>query len=46
VLRLVQSKKSHHKLSSPWEGQYAIADMLRPGTYKLATADGRVFTNA
>jgi hypothetical protein len=45
VLRLVQSKKNRHKLSLSWEGPYVIADVLRPGTYKFATVDGRVFTN-
>jgi hypothetical protein len=28
-----------------WEGPYVVAEVLRPGTYKLATADGKVFTN-
>jgi hypothetical protein len=46
VLRLIQSNKDCHKLSSPWEASYVIAEVLRLGTYKLATADGKVFTNA
>jgi hypothetical protein len=46
VLRLVQSNKDHHKLSPPWEGPYIIAEVLKPGTYKLKTADSKVFTNA
>ena len=40
VLRLVQSNKDCHKLSPPWEGQYVIAKVLRPGAYKLKTIDG------
>ena len=30
----------------PWEGPYVIAEVLRPGTYKLKTIDGEVFINA
>ena len=46
VLQRVQSTKNRHKLSPPWEGPYIVAEVLRPGTYKLQTADGQVFTNA
>ena len=46
VLRLVQSNKNRHKLSPPWEGPYVVAEVLRPGTYKLKTIDGEVFINA
>ena len=46
VLCLVQSNKNCHKLSPPWEGSYIIAEVLRPGTYKLKTIDGEVFINA
>jgi hypothetical protein len=46
VLRHVQSTKDRHKLSLPWEGPYIIAEILRPGTYKLVTANDKVFTNA
>ena len=45
VLRLVQSNKNCHKLSPPWEGPYIIMEVLRPGTYKLKSIDGKVFTN-
>ena len=34
------------KLSLPWEGLYAVVEVLRPGTYKLKTIDGKVFINA
>jgi transposase InsO family protein len=44
--RAKRATKDRHKLSSPWEGPYIVAEVLRPGTYKLATADGEVFTNA
>ena len=46
VFRLVQSNKNRHKLSPPWEGPYTIGEVLRPGTYKLKTIDGKVFVNA
>ena len=46
VLRLVQSNKDRHKLSPPWEGPYAVAEVLHLGTYKLKTINGEVFTNA
>ena len=46
VLCLVQSNKDHHKFSPPWEGPYVVAEVLRPGAYKLKTIDGKVFTNA
>ena len=35
VLRRVISMKDKHKLSPPWEGPYSIAEVIRPGTYKL-----------
>ena len=46
VLRLRQSNKGRHKLTPPWEGPYIIAQVLKPGTYKLANEKGEVFTNA
>jgi hypothetical protein len=46
VLCLIQSNKDHHKLSPPWEGPFIVAEVLRPRTYKLQTANGKVFTNA
>ena len=46
VLYLVQRNKNHHKLSPPWVGPYIVVEVLRPGTYKLKTIDGKIFTNA
>jgi hypothetical protein len=46
VLRLVQSNKGRHKLTPPWEGPFIIAEVLRPGTYKLKDEEGRTLTNA
>ena len=46
VLRLIQTNKDRHKLSPLWEGPYIVAKILRPGSYKLKTIDGKIFTNA
>ena len=46
VLRLRQDNRGRHKLSPPWEGPYIIADVLKPGIYKLANENGEVFANA
>ena len=46
MLRLRQDNRGRHKLSPPWEGPYIIAEVLKPGTYKLANENGEVFTNA
>ena len=46
VLRCVRTKKGKTKFSPPWEGPYIVAEVLQPGTYKLATMDGQVFKNA
>ena len=46
MLRLRQDNRGRHKLSPPWEGPYIIAEVLKPGTYKLANENGKVFTNA
>jgi hypothetical protein len=46
VLCLRQDSRGRYKLTPPWEGPFVVAEVLQPGTYKLATADGEVFTNA
>ena len=46
MLKLRQDNRGRHKLSPPWEGPYIIAEVLKPGTYKLANEKGEVFTNA
>jgi virulence-associated protein VagC len=45
VLCLRQDNRVRHKLTPPWEGPFVVTEVLQPGTYKLATADGEVFTN-
>ena len=46
VLRLRRDSRVRHKLTPPWEGLYVVAEVLKPGTYKLANEKGEVFTNA
>jgi hypothetical protein len=46
VLRRNQNTKGRHKLTPPWEGPYIIAEVLKPGTYKLSNEKGEIFTNA
>jgi hypothetical protein len=46
VLRRSQNNKGRHKLTPPWEGPYIIAEVLKPGTYKLSNEKGEIFTNA
>jgi len=46
VLRRRQSNQGRHKLTPPWEGPYVVAEVLKPGTYKLADEEGAIFTNA
>jgi len=45
VLRRRQSSQGRHKLTPPWEGPYVVAEVLKPGTYKLADENGAIFTN-
>jgi hypothetical protein len=46
VLRIRQDARRHHKLMPPWEGPFIIAKILKPGTYKLANSQGKVYNNA
>jgi hypothetical protein len=46
VLRLRQDARGRHKLTPPWEGPFVIAMVLKPGTYKLANSQGKVYINA
>ena len=46
VLWRVHSNKDSYKLSPTWEGPFIIVEVLRPGTHKLQTFDGEVFSNA
>jgi hypothetical protein len=46
VLRRSQNNKGRHKLTPPWEWPYIVAEVLKPGTYKLSNEKGKIFTNA
>jgi len=46
VLQQRQSNQGRHKLTAPWEGPYVVAEVLKPGTYKLTDEKGAIFTNA
>jgi hypothetical protein len=46
VLRLRQDARGRHKLTPPWEGPFIIANILKPGTYKLVNSQGEVYSNA
>jgi hypothetical protein len=46
VLWLRQDTRGRHKLTPPWEGLFIIAEILKPGTYKLANEQGEVYSNA
>ena len=40
VLRRIQKMQNKNKLSPIWEGPFVVAEVLRPGTFKLAQEDG------
>jgi hypothetical protein len=44
VLRLRQDARGRNKLTPPWEGPFI--KILKPGTYKLANNQGKVYNNA
>jgi len=46
VLHRRQSNQGRHRLTPPWEGPYVVAEVLKPGTYKLVEEKGAVFTKA
>jgi hypothetical protein len=46
VLQRSQNNKGRHKHTLPWEGSYIVAEVFKPGTYKLLNEKGEIFTNA
>jgi hypothetical protein len=46
VLRRVQSGEGQHKLSLPWEGPFVIAEVSRPGSYRLPQMDETTVGNS
>ena len=45
ILWRTQSTKDKHKLSPSWEGPYVVAEVIRPGAYRLKDDNGNVLTN-
>ena len=45
VLWRTQSTKDKHKLSPSWEGPYVVAEVIRPGAYRLKDDNGNILTN-
>jgi ribonuclease HI/transposase InsO family protein len=46
VLRRIQSGEGRHKLSPPWEGPFIVAEVTRPGLYRLTQMDGTPIGNS
>jgi hypothetical protein len=45
VLRRIQNTEGLHKLSSSWEGPFAVAKVTGPGSYRLQTLEGEDVNN-
>jgi hypothetical protein len=46
VLRRVLMGDGPHKLSPPWEGPFIVAEVTRPGSYRLTQMDGTKVGNS
>jgi len=46
VLKWKTSQEGTHKLSTPWEGPFVVAEVTRPTTYRLAYPDGTRVPNS
>jgi hypothetical protein len=46
VLRWKTSQEGMHKLSTPWEGPFVVAEVTRPTSYRLAYPDGTRVPNS
>jgi hypothetical protein len=46
VLRKKHNTKGKDKFSSPWEGPYRVAHVLKPGMVRLVTEDGKPVKNS
>ena len=45
ILRRTQSTKDKHMLSPPWEGLYAVAEVIQRGAYRLKDDNDNILTN-
>nr|AAN11192.1 Putative gag-pol precursor [Oryza sativa Japonica Group]AAP52005.1 retrotransposon protein, putative, Ty3-gypsy subclass [Oryza sativa Japonica Group] len=46
ALRKIQTTQDQHKLSPLWEGPFIIAEVTRPGSYRLKREDGTLINNS
>jgi hypothetical protein len=46
VLRRIQNTEGRHKLSSPWEGPFTVANVTVLGSYHLQTLEGEDVSNS
>ena len=46
VLRRIQDETGLHKLNSRWEGPFIVTKVTRPGSYRIADADGNEVSNS
>lgn len=46
VLRKIQTTQDRHKLSPLWEEPFIIAEVTRPGSYRLKREDGTIINNS
>jgi len=46
VLKWKTSQEGMHKLSTPWEGSFMVAEVTRPTSYRLAYPDGTRLPNS
>jgi hypothetical protein len=46
VLRRILTGEGRHKLSPPWEGPFIVAEVTRPGPYRLTQMDGTEIGNS
>jgi hypothetical protein len=46
VLHRVLMEDGRHKLSPPWEGSFIVAEVTRPGSYRLTQMDGTKVGNS
>jgi hypothetical protein len=46
VLHRIQNTEGLHKLSSPWEGPFTIANVTGPGSYRLQALEGEDISNS
>jgi hypothetical protein len=46
VLRRILTGEGRHKLSPLWEGPFIVAEITRPGSYRLTQMDGTKIENS